>query len=95
MRSSIGWRLINGFGSTHGLCPPPPIKKMTKYQFYLLDGDGEIVKSDQIEADSDNQALGVAKRHFVEGHTLEIWKDERKIADVTENDLGNLPNLGR
>jgi hypothetical protein len=51
---------------------------MPGYRAYLLDKEGHIVTYRPIEADSDAEALEIAKQ-FVEGNDVEVWLLDRKV----------------
>jgi hypothetical protein len=51
---------------------------MPGYRAYLLDKEGHIVAYRPIEADSDAEAMEMAKQ-FVEGNDVEVWLLDRKL----------------
>jgi hypothetical protein len=51
---------------------------MAGYRAYLLDKEDHITAYRPIEADSDAEALEIAKQ-FVERHDVEVWLHDRKV----------------
>jgi hypothetical protein len=51
---------------------------MADYRAYLIDQNDRILSAKEIQADSDEEALDVAKQ-FVEGFDIEIWCLDRKV----------------
>ena len=55
---------------------------MPRYRLYCLDGKGSITSAEWLKADSDEQALQVA-RDLRKGVMCEIWRRERLIGKLT------------
>jgi hypothetical protein len=55
---------------------------MPGYRAYLLDSEDHITSVRAIKADSDAEALEMAKR-FVDKGDVEIWLLDRKVGRVT------------
>jgi uncharacterized protein YcsI (UPF0317 family) len=51
---------------------------MPTYRAYLINGDNRVVSFRPIEAETDAQALQIARR-FVHGCDVEVWCLDRKI----------------
>jgi hypothetical protein len=51
---------------------------MPTYRAYLIDGDDRVASYKPIDADTDEEALEVA-RQFVDGCDVEVWDLDRKI----------------
>jgi hypothetical protein len=51
---------------------------MPGYRAYLLDEEGHIVTYRPIEADSDAEALEIAKQ-FVQRNDVEVWLLDRQV----------------
>jgi hypothetical protein len=51
---------------------------MPTYRAYLINGDNRVASFRPIEAETDAQALQMARR-FVEGCDVEVWYLDRKI----------------
>jgi hypothetical protein len=52
---------------------------MTDYRAYIVGPDGRFLTFEIVTADSDEQAVATAKK-FVNGHDVEVWDLDRKIA---------------
>jgi hypothetical protein len=52
---------------------------MTDYRAYIVGTDGHFKTSEVIVADDDQQALRIAEK-LVDGHDVELWHLDRKIA---------------
>lgn len=54
---------------------------MAHYRCYLLDGRGKIVKSEDIEAASDADAVELARRYLAkhESHAFELWRGRDRL----------------
>ena len=55
---------------------------MVAYRLYCLDGVGRFVDSDLIEAETDDEALEIA-RGFDHGVAYELWDHERFVGRVS------------
>ena len=51
---------------------------MPTYRAYLIDADNRVASCKPVEADTDAEALRVA-RQLVDGHDVEVWLLDRKI----------------
>jgi hypothetical protein len=51
---------------------------MPTYRAYLINGDNRVASFRPIEAETDAQALQMARR-FVDGCDVEVWYLDRKI----------------
>jgi hypothetical protein len=51
---------------------------MAGYRAYLLDKDDHITAYKPIEANSDAEALEIAKQ-FVDQYDVEVWLNDRKV----------------
>jgi hypothetical protein len=51
---------------------------MAGYRAYLLDREGHIAAYKPIEANSDAEAMEIAKQ-FVHGCDVEVWLNDRKV----------------
>jgi hypothetical protein len=49
------------------------------YRAYFLDDTGHIVKARDLALNDDAEALAAAKQ-LVNGHAVEIWERDRKVA---------------
>jgi hypothetical protein len=60
---------------------------MAYYRCYLLDGDGKIAQSEDLEADTDGEAitLGRGIMQQRQSHGLEIWQGRERIHKETRN----------
>jgi hypothetical protein len=52
---------------------------MPDYRAYLIGTDGHFFKSVVLDADDDAEAIAAA-RQLVDGHDVELWQRDRKIA---------------
>ncbi|MGO8918302.1 MAG: hypothetical protein ACLQJR_20575 [Stellaceae bacterium] len=54
---------------------------MAHYRCYFLDGSGKIVKSEDIEAASDDDAVAIARERFVEQRyrAFELWRGRDRL----------------
>ncbi len=56
---------------------------MVDYRAYLIDpSDGHFVGVREIEA-ADDHAATIAAMQFVDGHDIELWCRDRRIADLS------------
>jgi hypothetical protein len=55
---------------------------MADYRLYSLDGDGRISLAEWIHADSDEQAITVARRMKRGALECEIWQKDRLVATI-------------
>jgi hypothetical protein len=54
---------------------------MPTYRAYLIDGNDRVASYKSIDADTDSEALQVA-RQFVDGCDVEVWDRDRKIGRI-------------
>jgi hypothetical protein len=52
---------------------------MPGYRVYIIGLDGEFIKSINLDCFDDDAALASARR-FVDGHDVELWQRDRRIA---------------
>jgi hypothetical protein len=52
---------------------------MPEYRVYTIGLDGRFVRSDEIISSDDVEAIEAA-RQFVDGHDVELWQRDRRIA---------------
>jgi hypothetical protein len=55
---------------------------MTDYRAYLIDQNDRIFSVREFRADSDEEALNIAKQ-FVNGCDVEVWSRSRKVGRLT------------
>lgn len=58
---------------------------MTHYSAYLIGPDGHFIDFSTIQATDDDAAMEAAKK-IVDGHDVEIWQFDRKIAVLLSKD---------
>jgi hypothetical protein len=58
---------------------------MPDYRAYIVGDDGHFQASRVIQAPDDDAAVEAAKK-FVDGHDVELWHLDRKIAVLPRND---------
>jgi hypothetical protein len=58
---------------------------MIDYRAYIVGADGHFHSSKTILAEDDDHALKVAKQ-LVDGHDVELWQLDRKIAVLASKD---------
>ena len=58
---------------------------MSNYDVFVMSSEGEITSSTRFVADSDLEALKLAKQYVVSGHKLELWEGERNVAELPDN----------
>jgi hypothetical protein len=54
---------------------------MTDYRVYIIGNDGHFVSAIQLDCPDDNAAIESAKQ-FINGHDIELWQGDRKIAKL-------------
>ncbi|SFM27251.1 hypothetical protein SAMN03159423_0337 [Bradyrhizobium sp. NFR13] len=52
---------------------------MPDYRAYIVGGDGRFQGFEVIEAADDEEAVNAARK-FVDGHDVEVWYLDRKVA---------------
>ena len=57
---------------------------MSHYDAFILNQEGEIVQSKRFVAESDLEALALAKQLVVDGHKLELWEGERNVVELSD-----------
>ena len=57
---------------------------MVEYRAYILDRDGHIMRYEPIVCTDDEAAIVAAKR-LVDGHDVELWQGDRKLATLARN----------
>ena len=58
---------------------------MTHYSAYLVGPDGHLIDFSTIQATDDDAAVEAAKK-IVDGHHVEVWQFDRKIAVLPSKD---------
>ena len=54
---------------------------MASYRFYLMTANDRIARGQDIDCDSDNDALGRARAlHYA--HAVEVWHERRKVGRI-------------
>jgi hypothetical protein len=53
--------------------------KMSEYRIYVIGSDGHFIEAIQLDCLDDKAAIESAKQ-FVNGHDIELWQRDRKIA---------------
>jgi hypothetical protein len=53
--------------------------QMSDYRVYVIGSDGHFLKAIQLDCPNDEAAIESAKQ-FVNGHDIEVWQRDRKIA---------------
>ena len=56
---------------------------MPTYRAYLIDADNRVASYKPVDADTDAEALRVA-RQLVDGHDVEVWLLDRKIGRLDQ-----------
>jgi hypothetical protein len=57
---------------------------MSDYRAYFIGSDGHIFNSVVVDEADDAAAIAVAKR-LIDGHDIELWLRDRKIAKFSAN----------
>ncbi len=57
---------------------------MTFYRVYFIGNDGHFVSVIELDCPNDNAAIESA-RQFINGHDIELWQEDRKIAKLDRN----------
>jgi hypothetical protein len=52
---------------------------MTDYRVYVIGSDGHFVRAIQLDCPDDKAAVESAKQ-FIDGHDIELWQRDRRIA---------------
>jgi hypothetical protein len=53
---------------------------MANYRLYCLDGAGHISMAEWLEADTDEQAIAIAREMRPEAHKCEVWLQNRLVS---------------
>jgi hypothetical protein len=61
------------------IVPPPDTNVMPEYRVYIIGLDGHFYNSVPLECADDAEATEQAKQ-LVDGHDVELWQRDRKIA---------------
>jgi hypothetical protein len=56
---------------------------MPTYRAYLIDKEDRVESFKPVEADSDEEALAVAKQ-LVDGHDIEVWLLDRMVGRLSK-----------
>ncbi len=57
---------------------------MTFYRVYFIGNDGHFVSVIELDCPNDHAAIESA-RQFINGHDIELWQEDRKIAKLDRN----------
>jgi hypothetical protein len=57
---------------------------MTYYRVYFIGNDGHFMSVIELDCPNDNAAIESA-RQFINGHDIELWQEDRKIAKLDRN----------
>jgi hypothetical protein len=57
---------------------------MTEYRVYILDKNGHFLRAVELICPNDDAAKEQAKQ-FVDGHDVELWQQDRRIANFVAN----------
>jgi hypothetical protein len=52
---------------------------MSDYRVYVIGSDGHFMRAIQLDCQDDNAAIESAKQ-FIDGHDIELWQRDRRIA---------------
>lgn len=55
------------------------VAQMTDYRVYFLGNDGHVVSAIHLDCPDDSAAIDTAKQ-YLDGHDIELWQRDRKIA---------------
>ncbi len=61
---------------------PVPDGQMAEYRAYIIGADGHFVRAVELLCPDDDAAKACA-RQLVDGHDIELWQGDRKIAKFT------------
>ena len=53
--------------------------QMSEYRVYVIDSDGHFIRAIQLDCADDKAAIESAKQ-LVNGHDVELWQLDRKVA---------------
>ena len=68
---------------SHSRALSPERGIMPMYRAYFIDKDDRVESFKPVEADSDEEALAVAKQ-LVNGHDVEVWLLDRMVARLSK-----------
>ena len=54
---------------------------MVEYRTYIMDRDGHIMSFEPLICADDEAAISAAKK-FADGHDVELWQGDRKVATL-------------
>ncbi|GJD59627.1 hypothetical protein [Methylobacterium dankookense] len=57
---------------------PPHLHDQSRYRAFLLDADGNVVRTEYLAAETDDAALALAEP-MANGHAVEVWDGLRFI----------------
>jgi hypothetical protein len=57
---------------------------MTEYRVYILDKNSHFLRAVELVCPNDDAAKEQAKQ-FVDGHDVELWQQDRRIANFVAN----------
>lgn len=60
---------------------------MAQYRCYLLDGSGRIVKSEEIDAPTDEDAIALCRERLADhnSHAFELWRGRDRLCKETRS----------
>jgi hypothetical protein len=58
---------------------------MPDYRAYIVGPDGHFRTFEVVTADDDESAIKIARR-YVDGHDVEVWELDRKVAVLSPKD---------
>jgi hypothetical protein len=59
--------------------PAAGVAQMSNYRVYVIGDDGHFLRAIQIDCQDDNAAIESA-RQFIDGHDIELWQRDRRMA---------------
>lgn len=60
---------------------------MADYRIYCMDGVGKIHFAEEIEAEDDTVAIGIARASKANAIKCEVWQGKRLVAKLDAQDL--------
>jgi hypothetical protein len=57
---------------------------MSGYRVYIIGSDGRFIQAIELACPDDEAAKEYAKQ-FVDGHDIELWQQDRKVAKFDRN----------
>jgi hypothetical protein len=67
---------------------------MPHYRAYIIGRDGHFDKAVELDCADDKAAMESAKQ-FVDGHDVELWQRDRRIAKFEAKEWGRLGHRGK